>query len=946
MGVGAFSDWSRFDFLDNCPGVSNPDQADADGDGRGDACDVCPTDPTNADTDSDGVCNVTDNCVFVANPGQEDAGERPYGVALPPGAEQRDGVGDACDNCIAKYNPEQTNHWSRPGTPDEHLGDACRDSDGDGRTDAEEDIDGDGKYEPFLFGAPTGETHPHQVGDRASAPRLTLTSPASSNAGGATSVTVAGSVTDDETAPGAIRVFARVRDNAEVVAHGDELVVDAQGRFSGDFPLEHGTTSLHIYAYDEIGNEAKETLYQISDQFGPKVLVLSELVAYRDSLNLTLALSESGRVTSNCGLDLPTGLLSSRDFINVTMNGLATPGDYTCVLTATDAFGNVLDTTFTVTRKSGRVRLERTSPDVVPGTPGGAVPVVSVRARLVDPLGQDIGPAAGAAVTFTSGVTSFDVVADALGNASTEGLTFDTPTVAEVRALFEDEEVSFLWTGVQDYEPQTPGQQATGPQDAAILYGLMGGEQGGTVGRELPRPLVVQVADRHGFPVQGAVVQFRATARDEAGNLAGTLHSDTAQGAVLTVNTNEFGLASVRARLGTSTSVGGYTERRRRASDPEPFRVGHHTFEARVMRDNAGTLEPNVFLSPARFDGYAFPDEPVALIRTTDDGSQTTNTSSHFGMPRLVLPITTMVTDRYGNPVANSLVVYRAEEASSSAPLARWLASGCGDEQPWTPVQESPSSGGRTVGYVPATFIDVSAPRKGGQRDPYRTALGLLEFDESDAVTIRTDSLGLASAPFVHGSGLELVYRATARLVERPSDVLTIDMPIAHIDTEQEVSPSLAATKFAPFGPRCLARPALVHGIGDQSIARGRAALAGQPFPVDSSIGEVSVRAWVLHEEPQYGADGELVLMDLLPETAPDGAEEEAIIGNRTVAPVHYAAELPYMFAAHGSAPRSVRSKKGLVHPGTRANRLPAPSSPARMATLVQAFTPEPARIT
>jgi hypothetical protein len=51
------------DDVDNCPGVTNPDQSDADGDTFGDACDNCPRD---------------------ANPGQEDT----FG---------EDGVGDACD---------------------------------------------------------------------------------------------------------------------------------------------------------------------------------------------------------------------------------------------------------------------------------------------------------------------------------------------------------------------------------------------------------------------------------------------------------------------------------------------------------------------------------------------------------------------------------------------------------------------------------------------------------------------------------------------------------------------------------------------------------------------------------------------------------------------------------------------------------------------------------
>lgn len=85
VGAPADSDQDGFtDELDNCPGVFNPDQFDADGDGLGTNCDD--------DDDADGAPDATDNCVNDANADQVDA--------------DTDGIGDACDDFIAMPEPD------------------------------------------------------------------------------------------------------------------------------------------------------------------------------------------------------------------------------------------------------------------------------------------------------------------------------------------------------------------------------------------------------------------------------------------------------------------------------------------------------------------------------------------------------------------------------------------------------------------------------------------------------------------------------------------------------------------------------------------------------------------------------------------------------------------------------------------------------------------------
>ncbi len=108
------------DEIDNCVMVANPDQADADMNGIGDACE------DDDDDDDDGVPDDSDNCPLVPNPDQKDFDSDGIGDACDEDADG-DTVVEPGDNCPLLANPDQKD------SDNDGVGDLCDpDKDNDG----------------------------------------------------------------------------------------------------------------------------------------------------------------------------------------------------------------------------------------------------------------------------------------------------------------------------------------------------------------------------------------------------------------------------------------------------------------------------------------------------------------------------------------------------------------------------------------------------------------------------------------------------------------------------------------------------------------------------------------------------------------------------------------------------------------------------------------------
>jgi hypothetical protein len=137
------------DYLDNCPNISNPSQANTDMDSQGDDCD--------SDDDNDGLTdNAPDNCPrngqfnwtstqdFLNPSNSTDFDKDGCHDDLEDNDNDNDNVEDANDNCpYSSYQPPRPT-WVSNSTTDVD-GDGCRDSDEDENDDGDgfDDVDDD-----------------------------------------------------------------------------------------------------------------------------------------------------------------------------------------------------------------------------------------------------------------------------------------------------------------------------------------------------------------------------------------------------------------------------------------------------------------------------------------------------------------------------------------------------------------------------------------------------------------------------------------------------------------------------------------------------------------------------------------------------------------------------------------------------------------------------------
>jgi adhesin/invasin len=235
------------------------------------------------------------------------------------------------------------------------------------------------------------------------------------------------------------------------------------------------------------------------------------------------------------------------------------------------------------------------------------------------------------------------------------------------------------------------------PGIPAQLDIVSGNLQIGTVGTELPAPLVIRVLDAAGRPVSGQLVNFRVTAG------GGSVFAGSAL-------TNADGIAQERWTLGTSTD-------------------GEQHVEARAVSSSSGAaLVFGSFGATAR----SGPAASIAIMAGADQ-------SALAGAALAVAP-SIRVRDQYGNPVPSVAVTFTVTGGGSLTNAAQTTdANGVATAGTWT---LGPAEGVQTLTASSGTAA-TSIPAVARSRSPAQ--LSILAGDNQSGVV----GAAVAIAPIV-----------------------------------------------------------------------------------------------------------------------------------------------------------------------------------------------------